>query len=92
MILTHTQLEKIFRVRRLTPTELDARATWLYGMIQGSGMEIKHWRDFAVFNQSNPGLDYEAEFQRYIHTFEWLVCEPGYSRAYFKGSVKVSTP
>ena len=91
MILTHAQLAKIFRVRRLSSTELDARAGWLRGMIQGSGLEMKDWMDFARFNKANPNLEYEAEFQRYTRTLEWLVCEPGYPRAYYKDNVKVST-
>ncbi len=43
MIFTYAQLEKIFRVGRLSlsSTELDARAAWLRGMIQGSRMEMK---------------------------------------------------
>ncbi len=84
MIFTYAQLEKIFRVRRLSlsSTDLDARAGWLCGMIQGSGMEIKEWMDFAVFNKANPDLEYELEFQRYSRTGQWLVCEPSYPRAY----------
>ena len=84
MPLSPSQLQSIFRSRKVSATDLDARGMWLSGMIQGSGMELKDWGDFATFNRQNqaPRLDYEAEFQRYILTAEWLVCEPDAPRAY----------
>ncbi len=64
MIFTYTQLEKIFRVGRLSlsSTELDDRAAWLRGMIQGSRMEMKNWMDFAVFNNANPTWSMKLSF------------------------------